>query len=157
MEYHDKINNSGNVVIMRQADHVGELAQQLQEKQEQVNQRKQQILEVRKAKARAVTERFEQNKKARDSSKVKQIKDMNLMIEANFYKLDNKEQDRILKGEGFMKQRPLSQDQVEQKIKDNLERFMAKKNKADMEKLKKPQLSLAKRQERAKLAREFIK
>lgn len=83
------------------------------------------------------------------------------MIEKNMYTLHRKEVAPIVKDE-MKKQAPkegglgLSQDQVEQKIKENIVKFMMKKGKADMEKSQKPQLSFQKRQEQAQLRREQI-
>ena len=74
------------------------------------------------------------------------------MIEKNMYTLHRKEVNSIVKDE-MKKQAPkegglgLSQDQVEQKIKENIVKFMMKKNQADKEKMQKPQLSFQKRQE----------
>ena len=120
--HNEKVANSSVVTKIQKADQTGELALQLQLHQDEVNERKQKIIEERKAKARMTTEKIEQLKKARETERVKKIQNYNAMTEANFYSLHRKE----IKSD--------SQDQVEQKIKENLAKFYLKKTQADMEK-----------------------
>ena len=120
--HNEKVANSCVVTKIQKADQTGELALQLQLHQDEVNERKQKIIEERKAKARMTTEKIEQLKKARETERVKKIQNYNAMTEANFYSLHRKE----IKSD--------SQDQVEQKIKENLAKFYLKKTQADMEK-----------------------
>ena len=121
--HNEKVANSSVVTKIQKADQTGELALQLQLHQDEVNERKQKIIEERKAKARMTTEKIEQLKKARETERVKKIQNYNSMTEANFYSLHRKEI------------KPDSQDQVEKKIKENLAKFYLKKTQADMEKM----------------------
>ena len=96
--HHDKIANSQDVYLAKVVDQIGELAVQRKRHHDEASERYQKIIEERKAKARMVTEKIEQSKKARETEKVKQIQNCNAMTEE--VKSD-------------------SQDKVEQKIKEN--------------------------------------
>lgn len=62
-------------------------------------------------------------------------------MEQNCYSLDRKDVQPCVKEQIEKSDDQLTQAQVEEKIKENIAKFMIRKNQADKEKMKKPQLS----------------
>ena len=126
---------------MNYCETIVDRAQKIQEKQQRAEERKKKLIEERKAKAHKNVEKIQESQKARLTDAVKNIKDFNLYMEQNCYSLDRKQVQPHVKVLIEKSNDQLTQEQVEEKIKENIAKFMIRKNRADMEKMKKPQLS----------------